>query len=77
MLSRPKIATLISNSSIITLLNQSPVEKAMIEDKLDISPLQLSYVTNNEKGTGIMMFLALYSKSVPRNLYLLIQCDNP
>ncbi|MBX4267187.1 VirB4-like conjugal transfer ATPase, CD1110 family [Clostridium estertheticum] len=54
MLSRPKIATLISNSSILTLLNQSPVEKSMIEDKLDISPLQLSYVTNNEKGTGIM-----------------------
>lgn len=54
MLSKPKIATLISNSSILTLLNQSPVEKALIEDKLEIAPLQLSYVTNNEKGTGIM-----------------------
>lgn len=54
MLSRPKIATLISNASMLTLLNQSPVEKAMIEEKLEISPLQLSYVTNNEKGTGIM-----------------------
>lgn len=54
MLSRPKIATLISNASLLTLLNQSPVEKAMIEEKLEISPLQLSYVTNNEKGTGIM-----------------------
>lgn len=35
------------------------------------------YFENNKKGTGIMMFLTLYSKSVPRNLYLLIQCDNP
>lgn len=29
------------------------------------------------KGTRIVMFLTLYSTSVPRNLYLLIQCDNP
>ncbi|CAI3207675.1 VirB4-like conjugal transfer ATPase, CD1110 family [Clostridium neonatale] len=73
MLSRPKIATLISNSSIITLLNQSPVEKAMIEDKLDISPLQLSYVTNNEKGTGIMSIdgsVVPFDIRIPKHLSL-------
>lgn len=36
----------------------------------------MCYFENN-KGTGIVMFLTLYSKSMSRNLYLLIQCDNP
>ncbi|HBJ1645866.1 TPA: hypothetical protein LA462_000320 [Clostridium botulinum] len=73
MLSRPKIATLISNSSILTLLNQSPVEKAMIEEKLEISPLQLSYVTNNEKGTGIMKIdgsIVPFDIRIPKHLSL-------
>lgn len=73
MLSKPKIATLISNSSIITLLNQSPVEKAMIEEKLEISALQLSYVTNNEKGTGIMRIdgsVVPFDIRIPKNLSL-------
>lgn len=73
MLSRPKIATLISNSSIITLLNQSPVEKALIAKKLDISMLQLSYVTNNEKGTGIMRIdgsIVPFDIRIPKNLSL-------
>jgi len=73
MLSKPKIATLISNSSILTLLNQSPVEKAMIEDKLEISPLQLSYVTNNEKGTGIMRIdgsIVPFDIRIPKQLSL-------
>lgn len=73
MLGRPKIATLISNSSIITLLNQSPVEKALIEEKLEISPLQLSYVTNNEKGTGIMRIdgsIVPFDIRIPKNLSL-------
>jgi type IV secretory pathway VirB4 component len=73
MLSRPKIATLISNSSILTLLSQSPVEKTMIEEKLEISPLQLSYVTNNEKGTGIMRIdgsIIPFDIRIPKNLYL-------
>lgn len=73
MLSRPKIATLISNSSILTLLSQSPVEKAMIEEKLEISPLQLSYVTNNEKGTGIMRIdgsIVPFDIRIPKRLSL-------
>ncbi|NFI55893.1 hypothetical protein FDA48_05805 [Clostridium botulinum] len=73
MLNRPKIATLISNSSILTLLNQSPVEKAMIEEKLEISPLQLSYVTNNEKGTGIMKIdgsIVPFDIRIPKHLSL-------
>lgn len=31
----------------------------------------------NSKGTGTVMFLTLYNKSMSRSLYLLIQCDNP
>lgn len=65
------IATLISNSSIITLMNQSSVEREKLKKHLNLSDLELSYCTNSDEGTGIMLIEQIpvpFDARMPRNL---------
>lgn len=55
LLASTGIATLISNSSIVTLMNQSSVEREQLKQHLNLSDVELSYCTNSEEGTGIMI----------------------
>lgn len=65
------IATLISNSSIVTLMNQSSVEREQLKKHLNLSDLELSYCTNSESGTGIMIIEQVpvpFNGCMPNNL---------
>lgn len=55
LLAKTGVATLISNSSIITLMNQSSVERELLKKNLNLSDSELAYCTNSESGTGIML----------------------
>lgn len=36
------------------MLNQSPLDRAELSAMLDISPTQMSYITNSEVGQGLL-----------------------
>ncbi|MDD2402313.1 MAG: ATP-binding protein [Clostridia bacterium] len=45
---------MLSNSEFLLLLNQSPSDRAELSKLLNISPAQLSYVTNSDAGQGLL-----------------------
>lgn len=47
---------LISNSDLVILLNQSPVDKPILSSLLNISPEQQEYITSAEPGSGLLYF---------------------
>lgn len=71
LLENTGIATLISNSSIVTLMNQSSIEREQLREHLNLSDLELSYCTNSEMGTGIMIIEQVpvpFDARMPKNL---------
>jgi type IV secretory pathway VirB4 component len=46
--------TMLSNSSFIMMLNQAPLDKIQLAELLNISDTQLSFITNAEKGEGLI-----------------------
>lgn len=48
--------SIFDNSEFIYLLNQAPGDKSILAKKLNISDQQLSFITNSEKGAGLLKF---------------------
>jgi hypothetical protein len=49
-------ASLLYNSDFICLLKQAPGDRDILAQKLNISPLQLSYVDNSKEGNGLLIY---------------------
>lgn len=45
---------IINNSNFILMLNQSPLDRAELGRMLNISPAQMSYITNSDAGQGLL-----------------------
>ena len=54
LLSNPMARTLLSNSEYIYMLSQSPMDRAALAQLLQLSDSQLSYITNADKGCGLL-----------------------
>ena len=55
LLRSPEIANILENSDFIYMLNQASEDRAILAQRLNISPHQLSYVTNSGEGEGLQM----------------------
>ena len=51
-----EIEGILGNSDFVYLLNQNAKDQAILADKLGLSEKQLSYVTNSEPGSGLILF---------------------
>ena len=51
-----EIEGILGNSDFVYLLNQNAKDQAILADKLGLSDKQLSYVTNSEPGSGLILF---------------------
>lgn len=56
LLSSPKIETILENSDFIYLLNQAWGDRSILQEKLNISDYQATYITNSEEGEGLIVF---------------------
>ena len=54
LLRSPEIANILENSDFIYMLNQASEDRAILAQRLNISPHQLSYVTNPGEGAGLL-----------------------
>lgn len=54
LLASPQAVTMISNCEFILMLNQAPIDKMQLAQMLNISPTQLSYITNSDPGQGLI-----------------------
>ena len=52
-----EIEGILGNSDFVYLLNQNAKDQAILADKLGLSDKQLSYVTNSEPGSGLILSL--------------------
>jgi len=65
--------TMLANSEFIVMLNQSSTDRKELADLLNISDLQLSYITNVDAGNGLMKIgssLVPFSDRFPRDTKL-------
>ena len=56
MLRSPEIANILENSDFIYMLNQASDDRNILAQRLNISPHQLSYVTNSGEGEGLLFY---------------------
>ncbi len=56
LLRSPEIANILENSDFIYMLNQASEDRAILAQRLNISPHQLSYVTNSGEGEGLLFY---------------------
>ncbi len=56
LLSSREIENIFENSDFIYLLNQAPGDRQILAKQLNISPYQLSYVTNSPAGEGLIIY---------------------
>ena len=56
MLRSPEIANILENSDFIYMLNQASGDRNILAQRLNISPHQLSYVTNSGEGEGLLFY---------------------
>ena len=56
LLSSPEIENILENSDFIYMLNQAAGDRKILAERLDISPQQLTYVTNSEPGEGLLFY---------------------
>ena len=56
MLRSPEIANILENSDFIYMLNQASDDRSILAQRLNISPHQLSYVTNSGEGEGLLFY---------------------
>ncbi len=68
--------TMLANSEFVIMLNQAPTDRERLASLLNISELQLSYITNADIGSGLMKVgsaLVPFSDNFPHNtLYKLM-----
>ncbi len=65
--------TMLANSEFIVMLNQAATDRIKLAELLNISELQLSYITNVEAGHGLIKVgssLVPFSNKFPRNTKL-------
>ena len=53
---RPDTANILENSDFIYMLNQASEDRTILAKRLNISPHQLSYVTNSGEGEGLLFY---------------------
>lgn len=56
LLRSPAIANILENSDFIYMLNQASEDRTILAKRLNISPHQLSYVTNSGEGEGLLFY---------------------
>jgi len=56
LLSSREVENIFDNSDFIYMLNQSGGDRAILAKQLNISPLQLSYVTHSGEGEGLLFY---------------------
>ena len=56
LLRSPEIAYILENSDFIYMLNQASEDRSTLAKRLNISPHQLSYVTNSGEGEGLLFY---------------------
>ena len=49
-------STMLSNSELVVMLNQAPSDRQKLSRLLNISPEQMSYVTNADAGCGLLRY---------------------
>lgn len=54
LLENPTARTMISNCEYIQMLNQSAMDRAQLGELLNISPTQLTFITNSSPGHGLI-----------------------
>lgn len=54
LLASPQACAILNNCDFILMLNQSPIDKMQLAQMLNISPTQLSYITNSDPGQGLI-----------------------
>ncbi len=65
--------TMLANSEFIVMLNQASTDRTRLADLLNISDLQMSYITNAEAGSGLLKIgsaLVPFSDKFPKNTQL-------
>jgi len=65
--------TMLANSEFIVMLNQASTDRRELAELLNISDLQLSYITNADAGNGLMKVgsaLVPFNDKFPRNTKL-------
>ena len=55
-LASPEIENIFENSDFILMLNQASGDRQILAKQLNISPHQLSYVTNSGEGEGLVFY---------------------
>ena len=73
LLASDQIENIFENSDFIYLLSQAPGDRAILAEKLNISPHQLSYVTQSGEGEGLMIYggaIIPFVDHFPRNTEL-------
>ncbi len=56
LLSSREIENIFENSDFIYMLNQASGDRQILAKQLNISPTQLSYVTNSNEGEGLLFY---------------------
>ena len=54
LLASAQAIAILNNCDFIMMLNQSPIDKMQLANILNISPTQLSYITNSDPGQGLI-----------------------
>ncbi len=73
LLASKEIENIFENSDFIYMLNQSQGDREILAQKLNISPLQLSHVTNSQEGEGLLFYgntIVPFSDHFPRDTEL-------
>jgi len=56
LLTSPEISNIFENSDFVLMLNQASGDRQILARQLDISPHQLSYVTQSSEGEGLLFY---------------------
>lgn len=56
LLTSPKIESILENSDFMYLLNQATGDRRILQDKLEISDYQATYITNSSEGEGLIIY---------------------
>ena len=56
LLASSEVENILENSDYICMLNQAPGDRQILAQKLNISPHQLSYVTQANEGEGLLFY---------------------
>ena len=56
LLSSREVENIFENSDFIYMLNQASEDRTILAQRLNISPHQLSYVTNSGEGEGLLFY---------------------